>query len=541
MGEENKKPLAPLNQQKNRVSEGTPGTPTIATQYGFRTKSIVSDGQCLCRAIADQLQNNLKLDLPKGFAPCKVLRRIAADHIISNPMLYKNYCIYDRYDVAIDEILVLARALQLTIVMIVDPYNSEESVGGGSAIQKPKSSQGTIYLYYKNRDHYESLYQDPTIKATIPILPENTGERFPDNIFVYDTMPDSLRESQVLNLNGYADLEPVLKEWPADISFSSAADFDLKKLLASTSIAMGEENKKPLAPLNQQKNHVSEGTPGTPVGLAVTALFILPSVLHSVIYDYVGGAEYLKLLALNTNEANEEELRSYSMAIDSFVFDGDKWRKYYGEVGEEPPIPKNLLDLYGQDCKLWKCHQERRQYFHGYGCNLWKCQKVYDTHLLTLIPATVNGTPLTLDSFKKLIQHPKEGGHSTKIRVDDDCDRQPAGPSHWALIAREVVATTRYKSWADQEILLAERAETLGIPYTLVPILTGVVSTACHHAETGTKLFQRNLSRASELIENNGELLGAYFCYAFGDDDYELFVFFGSESESPYGMSAFLR
>jgi hypothetical protein len=374
-----------------------------------------------------------------------------------------------------DEALsVLSRALQLTIVVLQDQDNSEVMS------YKPNNSQGTIYLYYKNRNHYESLYGDPTQELKQK-LEKNTADTY---------IPGQ------------------------GVAFS--------ELLDSTSRAMGEENKKPLAPPNQHKNHVSEETP---VGLAVTALFILPSVLHSVIYDYVGGAEYLKLLALNSEKDNEEELQSYFRAIDSFVFDGDKWRKYYGEVGEEPPIPKHFLTLYGQNCKLWPG------------------QKVYDTHLLTLIPATVGGQPLTLDSFRQLIQQPKEGGHSTKYRYYDGTNAkkefggQPAGPSHWALMTRDVVQGSKSKSYADQRTFLEQQAKAVGIPYVLPPILSGVVSTLCHHVATGEKLFPNVLSRASESVQT-GQL-----CVRFGYFDTDGLGVSGSSlgASDYYGVAAFLR
>jgi hypothetical protein len=441
-------------------------TPTIATQYGFTTKSIVSDGNCLFHAVADQLQSKLNISPSGAIAPYEVLRRIAANHIIENKTLYQKFTVEQTLEAvekliegvdkegewAGDEALsVLSRALQLTIVVIQDQDNSEVMS------YKPNNSQGTIYLYYKNRNHYESLYGDPT-----------------------------------------QELKQKLEKNTAD-TYISSQGVAFSELLDSTSRAMGEENKKPLAPPNQHKTHVSEETP---VGLAVTALSILPSELHSVIYDYVGGAEYLKLLALNSEKDNEEELQSYFRAIDSFVFDGDKWRKYYGEVGEEPPIPKHLLNLYGQNCKLWPG------------------QKVYDTHLLTLIPATVNCTPLTLNSFSELIQHPKERGHGTKYRYySDDVKKefggQPAGPSHWVLMTRDVVEGSRNKSYTDQQALVVQKAKTLGIDYSLVPILSGVVSTLCHHVATGEKLFPTSpntYTRCAETLASGRPLV-------FGDFD----------------------
>ena len=210
-------------------------------------------------------------------------------------------------------------------------------------------------------------------------------------------------------------------------------------------------------------------------------------------------------------------------AILSTIFGAEKWRKYYGEVGAEPAIPKNLLELYTQDCKLWPG------------------KKVYDTHLLTLIPATVGGKPLTLDSFAELIQKPQNGGHGTKYsyysdEVKKELGAKSAGPSHWALMTRDLIEGSKSKSYDDQRKLVAQQAQKFNIPYILTPILDGVASVVCHHAETGVKLFPNVYSRTLERLKQQG--LGGIFGYFAAAG---LYVFHGHDL--PYdssGVAVFL-
>jgi hypothetical protein len=191
-----------------------------------------------------------------------------------------------------------------------------------------------------------------------------------------------------------------------------------------------------------------------------------------------------------------EKEKAEREAILVTAFGAEKWRKYYGEVGAAPSVPDHLFRLYTQDCKLWPG------------------KKVYDTHLLTLIPATVGGKPLTLDSFAELIQKPQNGGHGTKYRyysdeVKKELGAKPAGASHWALMTRDLIEGSKSKSYDDQRKLVAQQAQKFNIPYTLTPILDGVASVVCHHAETGVKLFPNVYSRTSERLKQQG--LGGCF------------------------------
>jgi len=77
--------------------------------------------------------------------------------------------------------------------------------------------------------------------------------------------------------------------------------------------------------------------------------------------------------------------------LPAIAFGKEKWAIYFGDVGVEPPLPPNIHEILQSPCP----------FFPG--------KKVGETHLLTLIPKTVNGKSLTLNSLGELVKSPKQG------------------------------------------------------------------------------------------------------------------------------------
>ena len=146
--------------------------PLLPFCYGFKAKAIEADGNCLFRAVADQLISRLGITFPTHTAPYMVLKHIAADHVQRHPQLYPPalpYTSVAQLATALrqegewggDEALsALSRALQLPIVVVQDQCTPSIH------IYKPFYAQRrAIYLYYTDRVHYESLYEETTTPA----------------------------------------------------------------------------------------------------------------------------------------------------------------------------------------------------------------------------------------------------------------------------------------------------------------------------------------------------------------------------------------
>ena len=89
--------------------------------------------------------------------------------------------------------------------------------------------------------------------------------------------------------------------------------------------------------------------------------------------------------------------------------------------------------------------------------------QVRETHLLILIPKTINGEALTLNSLRKLIKSPKKGFESKFAHNWGNTDEVlkkfgdiPINESYWALITKDVVPNSRCLTFGAQEKLLTE-------------------------------------------------------------------------------------
>ena len=140
-------------------------------------------------------------------------------------------------------------------------------------------------------------------------------------------------------------------------------------------------------------------------------------------------------------------------------FGAKKWAKYIGDVGEEPPLPEKLDELLKSPCRYWKGKQ------------------VKDTHMLTLIPATVNGEKLTLERLGELVKTPKAGhaGHYG-VWYPGGNERAKADRSYWALMTKDVVSKTQSASYGKQRKLLKAGYETPKLIEAAVSIFMAYVS-----------------------------------------------------------------
>ena len=73
-------------------------------------------------------------------------------------------------------------------------------------------------------------------------------------------------------------------------------------------------------------------------------------------------------------------------SIPSIAFGKAEWWKYFGYIGVEPPLPINIEEILNEPCSFWPG------------------KKVKETHLLVLIPNTVNGKAFTMNYLGELIR-----------------------------------------------------------------------------------------------------------------------------------------
>ena len=157
----------------------------------------------------------------------------------------------------------------------------------------------------------------------------------------------------------------------------------------------------------------------------------------------------------------------------SIAFGKADWEKYFGDIGLEPPLPANIEEILNEPCSF--CPNK----------------KVKETHLLVLIPNTVNGKPFTMNYLKKLILKPKSG-YATKLRYAENAKSvgNKSYPSHWVLITRNIIPGSRGKRFKKCHNMIINHVKETGLPYELPHLLEATASILMHYVKTGERLYR---------------------------------------------------
>ena len=153
------------------------------------------------------------------------------------------------------------------------------------------------------------------------------------------------------------------------------------------------------------------------------------------------------------------------------AFGKEMWATYLGDIGDEPPLPPDIKVILSAPCP----------FFSG--------KKVEETHLLVLIPKTVNGKPLTLRTLGELVKKPLKGT-STQYRYFNSGEYKdsPTDSSHWVLMTRDVIPGSRNKSYVEQQKVLKGYIEKAQLPYEVPPILDATACIFMEFLRSGTRL-----------------------------------------------------
>jgi hypothetical protein len=175
---------------------------------------------------------------------------------------------------------------------------------------------------------------------------------------------------------------------------------------------------------------------------------------------------------------------------DAARFGKVEWETYFGDIGEEPSLPGDIEGILSSPCP-----------FSGD-----KSVKVKDTHILVLIPQTINNKPVTLNNFQKSIQNPKQG-HKTDYyfydsnMVQEQYGNTPVEQSHWVLMTRDIIPKSRNKSFANQKAMLK------GTAYVVPQAVEAVVCIIAEFVVSRTRLYDYGplitYTRCTEIVRNN--------------------------------------
>jgi hypothetical protein len=151
------------------------------------------------------------------------------------------------------------------------------------------------------------------------------------------------------------------------------------------------------------------------------------------------------------------------------AFGPREWFIHFGtHLKNVPRLPSDIAEILASDCPFWPS------------------KKVHETHLLVLVPQTVNGQPLNLKTLGELVKKPLTGS-ATKYRgfyLGEYTDLA-APPSHWVLMTRDVIEGSRNKSFQDQQTLSQKSHGVYAVP----TLLDATVSIFLEHIRSGAWLY----------------------------------------------------
>jgi len=173
-------------------------------------------------------------------------------------------------------------------------------------------------------------------------------------------------------------------------------------------------------------------------------------------------------------------------SVHEIAFGKEQWARYFGDVGEEPPLPTHIDAILDRSCPFWPGKQVR------------------DTHLLVLLPSKVNARSLTLNSLGELVRCSHSREHGTRFHNYDEVVKRLLGyqslpSSYWVLITRDVVPTNHYRIATNQIVSMTGKAYQSG--YTASSALEAATAILSHYIHTGEVLYPES-SRTYALCQD---------------------------------------
>lgn len=227
----------------------------------------------------------------------------------------------------------------------------------------------------------------------------------------------------------------------------------------------------------------------------------LPPELIFEIFSYLSLAELGSCLLVSKKWgvlASDEALWKPRL-FPAVAFGKRWWAATFGDVGDEPTLPRNIHKILNSPCPFWPD------------------KTIEETHALVLIPEAVDGEPLTLNSLEGLVKCPKVG-HATgyKYLFCGDVDERELGnqstpKSHWAFMTKQLLPESRGKSYADQQALIAKWAQKTHTAYEIPSVLDATVIFFMKYVESKERLLgERSYSytRCQEMASNNQTVVG---------------------------------
>lgn len=192
----------------------------------------------------------------------------------------------------------------------------------------------------------------------------------------------------------------------------------------------------------------------------------------------------------------------------------EQWKKYFGDIGNEPPLPKDIHKILESPCP----------FYPG--------KKVQDTHMLVLVPESINGKPIKLNSLDELLNHPQNNDlvkvltphnefvsvapQKAKIWINADIKsdgQQASSQSHWVLMTKDVIQGSINKSYAEQQALIEGHNKQNGMQYEIPNALDAAICIWMHYMISQERLFNDKpytYAFCQEFVQGNQLVVGCF-------------------------------
>ncbi len=164
-------------------------------------------------------------------------------------------------------------------------------------------------------------------------------------------------------------------------------------------------------------------------------------------------------------ELGIEQVREIIPTLPEQALGAAAWA-HLGDVGEEPPLPENMEAILAEPCPA-ALGLER------FGTTIG------ETHILVLIPATLNGEKLTLERFKTLLDS-KNGLKITEWYPKGN-ENNHAAASYWALISKGCIQDSKNQTHAQQKQMVAQLGDRYRLPKVIEMAFGLYLQEVTHH------------------------------------------------------------
>lgn len=194
--------------------------------------------------------------------------------------------------------------------------------------------------------------------------------------------------------------------------------------------------------------------------------------------------------------ANDQTL--WNALIPEIAIGKIEWESFFGDIGEVPPLPKNIDQILDSDCPIWKG------------------KKVRETHILMLIPKTIDGEQISLNKLRELARFPKQGNtadykvvksrQSILWAIIAQLGDKSIDSSYWILMTKDVIPESRNKNYLKQQIIINDLNHCSQAKYDVPTALEATTCIFLEHIINRNQLYKQfspsNATRCQEELES---------------------------------------